>query len=234
MGYAVVLSGALEAFSAAFSDIVRECGYAVRQGGQGDFRVSPEVDDLSIVGVARKEDLPGTGGGAKRPFLVYTALALSQEEALGLREAGLIGVIAPATAPEEVAFLLNKALFFDKMIRRNPRAPVSIPVTLGCAPVVIRSFATLLSRDGIFVVSLNPLAVNSACTLRFPLPGAQRELSTGAKVIYNIQVNRDLSIISNPRDPFKRLVSHPGMALVFTDMPHEDRDLIESYIETIF
>ncbi|HBG46237.1 MAG TPA: hypothetical protein DDW94_04515 [Deltaproteobacteria bacterium] len=232
MSYCVVLAGSTDAFSAGLREAIKECGFALREKGQGTGLPS-EPESLPIIGVASMDGLKEIELGAARPFLIYTAMALSQEDVQGLKEAGLIGVITPETPPEDIVFLLNKALFYDKMLKRNPRVPVSIPVTLVSGQKIMKSFASMLSRDGIFVMSLNPLAVNSACALSFSIPGTQKELSTGARVIYNIQVNRELSIISNPRDPFKRLVSHPGMALVFTDMPQDDRESIESYIQTI-
>lgn len=227
----VFLTGDLGAIPAAFNDLVTECGFAVIACGQG---LSPSADDLPVIGVSGMEGLKAVDWDAPRPFLVYTGIELPDTDTQRLKEAGLIGVVCGDTPPEDLAFLLKKAFFYEKMLRRNPRAPVSIPVALSFGPMEVSSFATLLSRDGIFVVSLNPPPVNSACKLRFNLPGAQKELTTGARVLYQISVNRDLNIISSPGDPFKRLVSHPGMALLFTDMPESDRDLIESYIETVF
>ncbi|MCL4874009.1 PilZ domain-containing protein [bacterium] len=227
----VFITGDLEAFHPAFNDLVAECGFPVFVGGRG---VAPEADDLPVVGVSGMEGLKESGFETPRPFLVYTGLVMPEAEMQRLKEAGLLGIICADTPPEDLAFLLKKAFFYEKMLRRNPRAPVNMPVALSFGAREVSSFATLLSRDGIFIVSLNPPPVNSTCTLRFNLPGIQKELATGARVLYQISVNRDLNIISSPGDPFKRLVSHPGMALLFTDMPEKDRELIESYIETVF
>ncbi|MBW7957213.1 MAG: PilZ domain-containing protein [Deltaproteobacteria bacterium] len=227
----VFLTGDLDAFHPAFKDLVAECGFAVFTGGRD---VSPSADDLPVIGVSGTQGLKAADFETPRPFLVYTGLALPEPEMRRLKEAGLLGVICAETPPEDLAFLFKKAFFYEKMLRRNPRAPVNIPIALSFGTREVSSFATLLSRDGIFVVSLNPPPVNSVCTLRFNLPGIRKELATGARVLYQISVNRDLNIISSPGDPFKRLVSHPGMALLFTDMPEKDRELIESYIETVF
>jgi hypothetical protein len=81
-----------------------------------------------------------------------------------------------------------------------------------------------------FVRSLGPPPVNSVCVLEFEIPDSKR-MKTKARVIYHIEVNRDLNIISRPSDPFKRLVMHPGMAVFFLDIPEEDKAVIDRYIE---
>ncbi len=227
----VFLTGDLGAFHPAFSDLVAECGFAVVAGGRGD---APSADDLPVIGVSGAKGLKALDFETPRPFLVYSGLAIPEAEMQRLKEAGLLGVVCGETPPEDLAFLLKRAFFYEKMLRRNPRAPVNIPIALSFGTMEVSSVATLLSRDGIFVVSLNPPPVDSVCTLRFNLPVVRKEFSTGARVLYQVGLNRDLNIISSPGDPFKRLVSHPGMALLFTDMPEGDRELIESYIETVF
>ncbi|MBE7413694.1 MAG: hypothetical protein HS130_00105 [Deltaproteobacteria bacterium] len=216
----VFITGDLEAFHPAFNDLVAECGFPVFVGGRG---VAPEADDLPVVGVSGMEGLKESGFETPRPFLVYTGLVMPEAEMQRLKEAGLLGIICADTPPEDLAFLLKKAFFYEKMLRRNPRAPVNMPVALSFGAREVSSFATLLSRDGIFIVSLNPPPVNSTCTLRFNLPGIQKELATGARVLYQISVNRDLNIISSPGDPLQGSYCTRAMALLFTDMPRRDR-----------
>ena len=119
------------------------------------------------------------------------------------------------------------------MVKRNPRAPVTVPVVLTSGSAVVNSFASLLSRDGMFIVTMNPLEVNGLCTLKFSLPDREKEFSTEARVIYRVVINKDLNIIANPRDPFKRMVSHPGMAVFFVDMPQSERDEINRFVESV-
>lgn len=166
-------------------------------------------------------------------FIIYSDMQFGAEELAPLKEKGLMGVITKSTTPEDIAFLVSKALFYNKMLKRNPRVPVSIPVEIQAGTKVIKTFSSLLSRDGMFIVTLNPLEVNFNITIGFSLPGIEKMFRTEAKVLYNIAINKDLNIIANPRDPFKRLVAHPGMAVFFTDMPQEDRELIDAYIESI-
>ena len=88
-----------------------------------------------------------------------------------------------------------------------------------------------ISRDGMFIITLHPCVANSTCDLEFSLPGFEGKFKTQARVIYNISVNKDLSIISNPNDPFRRLVTHPGMAVFFIDLEERRRQAIDAYID---
>jgi len=117
------------------------------------------------------------------------------------------------------------------MLKRNPRIQVNLPVELKSGPRTIRTNASLLSRDGMFIVTLNPLPANALCELRFSLPG--RLLETAARVLYNISINKDLNIIADPKDPFKRLVSHPGMAVFFTGLSDSEKEEIDGYIKAL-
>jgi hypothetical protein len=165
-----------------------------------------------------------------RPFLVYIDGEIDPVELGGLKGSGLIGAVSEATPQEEVAFLVNKALFYNKVVKRNPRVHTSIPVVLHCENGTIETTSTQLSREGMFVRSLGPPPVNSVCTIEFEMPEGKR-MRRKARVIYHVALNRDLSIISSPSDPFKRLVMYPGMAVFFLDITEEDKAAIDCYIE---
>lgn len=233
MSYTAVLSGRTGLFTESFRETIVECGLELAIGEEGSFNIPADENCLPILAVSAVEDLGRIKAEGVKPFIIFSPEAMPQEAVQGLKENGLLGVVTPATSPEDVAFLLNRALFYDKMIKRNQRVPVNLPVILTSANKVINSFASLLSRDGMFIVTLNPLEVNALCSLRFSLPDGGKDFSTGARVLYRVAINKELNIIANPRDPFKRMVSHPGMAVFFVDMSREDRDTIDKYIETI-
>lgn len=233
MSYKASLGGRIGLFTPFFRETVAECGVELSDGQDGSFDISSAGAGLPILAVGSAGELALIKADGARPFIVYSPEALAQEAVQALKEKGLLGAVSADTSPEDVAFLLNRALFYDKMLKRNPRVPVNLPVILTAGHKVINSFASLLSRDGMFIVTLNPLDVNSICSLRFSLPDGGKDFSTGARVLYRIAINKELSIIADPRDPFKRMVAHPGMAVFFIDMPREDRDEIDRYIETI-
>ncbi len=232
----VRLLGRSKEFTTGFLGRLKDCGFeAEAQGPEGRGE-----DDVLIFEVQKKGDvskipypkaghgMPGESSGLGRPFLVYTGI--DPVDLGGLKGSGLIGAVSEATPDEELVFLINKALFYNKVVRRNPRVHTSIPVALYCESGTIKTNSTQISREGMFVSSLGPPPVNSVCVLEFDMPCSKR-IKTKARVIYHIEVNRDLNIISSPSDPFKRLVMYPGMAVFFLDIPEEDKAVIDRYIE---
>lgn len=225
----VSLIGGSAAFVDLFRKTIEDCGVeaAVEQG--------PDCpgDGLAVFEVTDGDGLKGLPGWkGQRPYLIFTELDLAHEELAPLKGSGLMGVLSSSSTPEEVYLALNKALFFDRILRKNQRAPVDFPVEVRAAAKTIKTFCSLLSRDGMFIVTLNPLPIDSICDLIFTPPDG-RELRTKVRVLYNISINKDLNIIASPNDPFKRLVTHPGMAVFFIDLPEVERAAIDRYIESI-
>lgn len=227
------LAGSSRAFTTVFRGTLEDCGFkTVLHGGTEPKRFSDR--EVFVYEIRKKSDILSLPERKEpEPFLIFTDTAIGTETVDRLKVGGLVGVITRETAPEEIAFLVNAAFFRTGMLKRNPRVQASIPVDIRAGSRVIKTTATTLSRDGIFVVTLNPLPADTVCELTFEAPLSGRRLTTKARVLYNIAVNRDLSIISSPGDPFKRIVTHPGMALVFEDLPEEERGLLESYIKTV-
>lgn len=228
----VLLFGSSRVFKGQFRKTVEDCGFDA--SSEKDKKAAcGDLEDLFIFEVKKKGEARALKERrSSNPFFVFTAIDL-QDELPALKETGLMGVITKDTSPEDIAFHLNKALFYNKMLKRNPRVPVNIPVELRFQSKTIRSNASLLSREGMFIITLNPLPVNAACELCFSLPDIEKRFSTKVKVLYNIAINKDLNIIANPRDPFKRLVAHPGMAVFFPDLSDGDKELIDGYIRTL-
>lgn len=229
----VILKGVSEAFTGGFRKIVEECGIKAVLWDEG-LKPAPSGYDIYIYEAAKKAELKMLASGdAAGPFFIFTSLAFTTADVEGLKRCGLVGIMTRESSPEEVAFLINNALFYDRMIRRNPRAPVSMQVTLSSGGTRLSAVSSLLSRDGMFIVTLHPLPASSVCELAFSLPGSDKELKTEARVLYNISINRDLNIIAAPKDPFRRLVTHPGMAVFFTDLSEADRRRIDEYVKSV-
>ncbi len=225
----VRLMGQSAAFTGAFKKNLEDCGFnpvldtdkIIDAQGAKEVYIIEATDKGALSGI--NQPAPSS------PFLIFTDLDLTVDEISSLKDRGLLGVITKNSAQEDIYFLINKTLFYDKVLKRNPRAQVNIPVELKAGAKVIKSFSSHLSRDGMFIVTINPLAVDSLCGLSFDIPGVKK-MTTTARVLYNITINKELNIIANPQDPFKRQVSHPGMAVFFEDLSQEDRKLIDEYI----
>ena len=234
MSCRVRLLGRSKAFTVTLMGRLKDFGFEVESAPVPEEPPEANSEDILVFEVDREEDVgkltaSKTGPDvARRPFLVYTELEPSRFASL--KEYGLIGIVSLDTPDEEAVFLLNKAIFYNKVIRRNPRVQISIPVVLHCEAGMLTTDSTQLSREGMFISSLHPPEVNSLCSLEFEIPGG-RVIKTGGRVIYHVMINKDLSIITSPSDPFKRLVMYPGMAVFFTDVKDEDKAAIDHYID---
>ncbi len=227
----VRLEGKSPFFVGSFRKTLEDCGFDPVDGGHDT--PADGSKDVFIMEVVSKSDLAGLGQpAASSPFLIFTEFELDDGEVSALRDKGLMGIIRKNTPQEDIYFLVNRTLFYDRVVKRNPRVQVSIPVELRSGEKVMKSVSSHLSRDGMFIVTLNPLEASTRCELEFEVPNVKR-MRTKARVLYSISINRDLNIIANPKDPFKRQVSHPGMAVFFEDLPAEDRVLISEFIKTV-
>jgi hypothetical protein len=232
MKKSVRLIGSSRAFTGNLKRLLEDCGLKTRvEKSALGVGVRQRSRDIGIFEVRKKGELAQLARARSvKPFLIYTTLPLPQDALGSLKKKGLVGIITREMSSEMIFFLVNKALFYKDMLRRNARAPVKIPIILQVGDKILSTFASNLSRDGIFILTLNPLPVAAECELEFEIPGKTDKLRTKGKVLYTITVNRDLNIITRSEEPFKRLITHPGMAVLFTSLPQEDRELINQYV----
>jgi len=230
MGQSLILAGQSEAFKTVLKATLEDCGFKVGLSSGG----SAAADEVFVYEIKDRPDIESISEKmGQKPYLVFDCVGLDTSAFDEFKEGGLVGVLTEASSPEEISLLVNSAFFRIRMIKRNPRATVSMPVEIRAASRSIKTTASSLSRDGLFAVTLNPLPQNTVCEVSFSDPVSGEKLTTGARVLYSISINKDLSIISSPVDPFKRIVTHPGMALLFLDLPEQNRVRLEDYVRTI-
>ncbi len=235
----VRMQGSSEFFTGQLKERLGDCGFEVVCGPL-DYSEESAVraDEVGLFEVTGHGDISNMLESFEEtaiPFVLYKDSEFSEPikeiDAARLKSAGLMGVIQRQTSVEEVAFVVNRAFFYNRVVKRNPRLPVTLPVTVTTGERTMVTNSAQISRDGMFIITLHPCAANSICDLEFSLPGFSGKFKTEARVIYNIAVNKDLSIISNPNDPFRRLVTHPGMAVFFIDLEESRRQAIDAYID---
>ena len=234
MGQRVILHGSSTAFTVIFKKALEECGFEpVLKKGARHSAADEQPGDVCIYEARVQEDIEDIKRSVsfERPFLIFTDTDISRHDSDELRDAGLAGVIGPKAASEDISLFVNRAVFYRSVIKRKPRIPLSIPVAVRGPHGAVRTISSQLSRDGMFIVTLNPLPVNATCKVEFGLPHRRKKFSTSARVIYSVEINNDLNIISSPADPFRRLISHPGMAVFFIDLPEDAREELDKFIK---
>ncbi len=237
----VRMQGSSEFFTEQLRESLSDCGFEVAIGPM-DYSIEGLVrsEEVGLFEVRGESDIAAMLNALEEtaaPFVLYKDSAyvkpISDVAGARLKGAGMMGIINVHTPLEEVAFVVNRAFFYNKVVKRNPRLPITLPVTVTTSERTMMTNSAQISRDGMFIITLHPCAANAVCDLEFSIPGVKGKFKTQARVIYNIAVNKDLSIISNPNDPFRRLVTHPGMAVFFVDLEEERRAAIDAYIEGI-
>lgn len=213
-----------------------DCGvYMAAEGAQDTDGEGRTVVVYAVEGRAELERRVADAAAAEpdEPFVVYTATDITPELGSALAAACCTGVITPDTPPEDISFILNRTFFHAAASGRNRRVSVNIPVTVREQGRTIETVASMLSREGAFINTLNPPGEGTECTVELRLPDGAAPAMTTARVLYSAGVNRDISIISNDAEPYRRLVSHPGMAVLFTGLTQGDADRIELFMASI-
>ncbi len=80
-------------------------------------------------------------------------------------------------------------------------------------------FAANIGSGGVFIRTTSPLKIEQVLTLKFTIPGTNKNITTKGKVIWVQEHNKD-----NPKFVI------PGMGIQFVDLPHEKRQDIQNYI----
>ncbi len=235
----VRMRGSSEFFTVRLTERLNDCGYDVVLGpadySTEELAKSEEVGLFEVNGHSDITVMLNLLEETATPFVLFKGPGYTEPvkkvDVARLKGAGLMGVITAQTSVEEMAFVINRAFFYNKVVKRNPRLPVTLSVTVSTPERSMVTNSAQLSRDGMFIITLHPCAANATCDLEFSLPGVKGKFKTQARIIYNIEVNKDLSIISNPNDPFRRLVTHPGMAVFFVDLEESKRKAIDLFID---
>jgi uncharacterized protein (TIGR02266 family) len=99
--------------------------------------------------------------------------------------------------------------------RRHPRLDVRFEISYQHLDDFFYDYAINLSRGGIFIRSINPLAVGTGLKLRFSIPGRKEVIETSGRIVRVVK----------PGDPHGQ---DPGMGIEFQALGEKDLALINS------
>jgi hypothetical protein len=143
--------------------------------------------------------------------------------------------INPKMSLEDIISKVGNNIFRTRtsrgIARSSPRIKVNIPVEYVHDDACHKSVIINLSRNGTFIVTLNPPPKDSVVDLSFALPQRDEFIRSTGRVIYSIGFDIETGIISKTGEADKKIVATPGVAVFFEDMKETDREAIESFIE---
>jgi uncharacterized protein (TIGR02266 family) len=125
------------------------------------------------------------------------------------------GYVNEYSAVQHILPSLAPHLFPDNFNRRSsPRVVLGIPVAYRAGDTITAVLTLNLSKGGIGIRTMSPLAEGARVRLRFRLPGARREIEAEARVAWS-----DRRI---------------GMGLQFERVQAEDQSAIDEFVDTHF
>ncbi len=135
-----------------------------------------------------------------------------------LRESTRRGADAYVTRPIRVTdFYSTIQRLTENRPRKIPRLRVIFKVTILSGKIGRAAFATMISENGVFVRTMNPLKKGTAVKLTLDLPSA-KPLALDGEVIYEVRFDRDQFV-------------EPGMGVLFRNIPEEVRQGLKKFIE---
>src|SRR5262245_5405409 len=144
----VRLIGQSRAFTKNLRKILEDCGLQtqVEKGARNVTRPrrSPAINIFEVKTRVELSNLSRMS--STKPFLIYTTMSPPPARLAPLKAKGLVGILRREALPEEIAFLVNSAFFYNRVLRRNRRALVNFPVVLKTEDTVLTTFATNLSK----------------------------------------------------------------------------------------
>jgi uncharacterized protein (TIGR02266 family) len=165
---------------------------------------------LSADGLALARALRASSGGTL-PVLVFAGSVSSAADvpvldALGIRyinEHAATAQILPALAPH---------LFPDSFNRRmNARVPVRVPVSYRAGTTIAGAVTRDVSKGGVGIQTMTPLARDTVVQVKFRLPGAPSDLEASGRVSW-----------SDPK---------MGMGVQFEQVSSNDQHALDAFVD---
>ena len=148
-------------------------------------------------------------------ILVFSGTIANAEEVRALAALGVGGYINEYSAVQHILPSLAPHLFPDNFNRRgSPRVVLGIPVAYRVASTIAAALTLNLSKGGLGVRTMSPLAQGTKVRARFRLPGSKRDIEAESRVAWSDR--------------------RVGMGLQFERMAAEDQGAIDDFVDQHF
>jgi uncharacterized protein (TIGR02266 family) len=211
-----------ERFGAALGD-AGHC--AVLAGTAGDLisRVKEQGDRLDLMVIDLR--LPQSKGvdlvrtirqaSSRVPILVFSGTIANADEVRELMTLGVAGFINEYSAPPHILPAIAPHLFPDSFNRRgSPRVALSVSISYRFEHTIASATCANISKGGMALRTMNPLASGTKMRLRFRLPGSKKEIDAEALVAWSDQ--------------------RTGMGLQFLSLDAEAQSELDEYVDRHF
>jgi uncharacterized protein (TIGR02266 family) len=153
--------------------------------------------------------------GGVFPILVFSGTIANAEEVRELMTLGVAGFINEYSAPPHILPAIAPHLFPDSFNRRSsPRVALSVSITFRHEHTIASATCANISKGGMALRTMNPLASGTKMRLRFRLPGSKKEIDAEALVAWSDQ--------------------RTGMGLQFSALDAEAQSELDEYVDRHF
>ena len=190
--------------ASAETDVRNRFTEALRQAGHRTLTAARTADLLGSVDTARPGvdllllDLGLRGGDGvslvrrirdqtgSLPIIVFSGSITDADEVRGLAALGVTGYLNEHLDAEQILPSLAPHLFPDSFDRRSiARVVLAIPVSYRFDNTIGSAVTLNISKGGLAIRTMSPLAVSTEVRVRFQLPGADREISATSRVVWS-------------------------------------------------
>jgi len=125
-------------------------------------------------------------GGPSMPITAFSGSIVSAVLVPALAEAGIAGYINEHAATPQILPALAPHLFPDNFDRRtSPRVALGVPVSCRAGQQIAVAHALNVSRGGLAVRTMTPLAPQTIVHVKFRLPGGHADIEAAGRVAWS-------------------------------------------------
>ena len=181
-----------------FANAVLSSGHraiAVKSAVELLARVRSDLKELDLVLIDLR--LPNAGGvdlirAIRRiddgllPILIFSGTITNAEEVRALAALGVAGYVNEYSAAQHILPSIAPHLFPDNFNRRgSPRVVLGIPIAYHFGATIVAALSLNISKGGLGVRTMSPLAPGSKVRARFRLPGSTEDIEAEARVAWS-------------------------------------------------
>ena len=146
------------------------------------------------------------------PIIVFSGSVIGADEVRGLAALGVTGYVNEHVDAQQILSSLAPHLFPDSFNRRSSaRVVLAIPVSYRFDNTIGGALTLNISKGGLAIRTMSPLAISTAVRAHFQLPGADREISAGSRVVWSDR--------------------RVGMGLQFEQVDADDQTAVDEYVD---
>ena len=140
----------------------------------------PHAGGVDLVRAIRKMD------DGRLPILIFSGTIASADEVRELASLGVAGYVNEYSAVQHILPSLAPHLFPDNFNRRgSPRVVLGIPVAYRFGNTIAAALTLNLSKGGVAIRTMSPLAGGAKVRARFRLPGSKRDIEAESRVAWS-------------------------------------------------